>query len=106
MSSIGDYDTDLFVPHLKGIDFVGRMGGDDEDVPPWNLRRFVRTIQQMANSTATAVVNEVPGQPHWWGGVVDDAYMQAFIASHLYIGPPSLPLSFEVVSMGLWSEGR
>ena len=82
------------------------MGGDDEDVPTWNLRRFVREIQQTANNTAAAVVNEIPGMPHWWGGVVDDAYMQAFIAAHLYIPLPSPPPQFTVTTLGLWSEGR
>ncbi len=61
---------------------------------------------QTLNSTASAQVNEIPGQPHWWGGVVDDAFMQAFIGSHLSAGLPKLPASFEVVSFGLWGEGR
>ncbi len=76
------------------------------DVPPWNLRRFVRTIQQTVNSTQSAVVNEIPGQPHWWGGVVDDDYMQAFIETHLYGGLPAVPDAFTVVALGLWGEGR
>jgi hypothetical protein len=61
---------------IAGIPFIGRMGGDDQDVPPWNLRRFVRTIQQAVNSTASAVVDEIPGEPHWWTPVVDDNYVQ------------------------------
>ncbi len=73
--------NDVFVPLwwlalLAGIPFIGRMGGDDQDVPPWNLRRFVRTIQQAVNSTASAVVDEIPGEPHWWTPVVDDNYVQ------------------------------
>lgn len=29
-------------------------------------------------------VSEVPGQGHWWGGVVDDATMQQFYDKHLH----------------------
>jgi hypothetical protein len=40
-ASIAEHDTDFYTPNLVGLPFIVRMGGDDETVPPWNLRRMV-----------------------------------------------------------------
>lgn len=154
-SAIVDYDTDVFAPHLKGVPTLVRMGGNDTNVTPWNLRSvsWARRICTRSSSyyfllmdgadglpgsspstmpiqprvriyarlgflatyqspTSTHVppfpvpVNEVPGQPHWWGGVVDDAFMQSYIDSHMYTDKAALPATFTVVANGLWGTGR
>jgi len=106
-SAVVDYDTDVFAPHLKGVPTLVRMGGNDTNVSPWNLRRFARIVAQHNGDPASVPVNEIPGQPHWWGGVVDDAFMQSYIDTHIYATKkPSLPASFTVVANGLWGTGR
>lgn len=90
-SSITDYNSDLHISNLLGIDCIFRMGGDDTNVPPYHLRRMGRLQYEQGGDV---IVSEIPGQPHWWNGVVDDAQMQQFFDNHLYQAKPSLPVQF------------
>lgn len=46
-AAVASYHTDFLATHLAGIPFLARMGQLDEDVNPWNLRRFVRVLDQV-----------------------------------------------------------
>lgn len=94
-SSIAEHDNDLYAPNLAGIPVLARVGGDDESVPPWHLRRMARLVEEHGG---VAAVSEIPGKGHWWGGVVQDEEMEAFFLAHLEAWPP-LPERFEVVSL-------
>lgn len=90
-AATSEYDTDFALPNLRDLPMLVRMGAEDEDVPMLNLLRIARLKAQLErNGTAGAAVqvSEVPGKPHWWPGVVDDAEMQAFLAAHLYTPVP------------------
>ena len=69
---------------MKGIPVLARVGGDDQSVPPWHLRRMSRILlEEGVHST----VSEIPGKGHWWGGVVDDKEMNDFFNSHIESKP-------------------
>jgi dienelactone hydrolase len=90
-AAMAHYDTALHISNLLGVDVLARMGGDDDNVPPFHMRRMARLqIEQGGRAT----VSEVPGQGHWFDGVVDDAVMQSFYDTHLYAPKPALPENF------------
>ena len=77
-SAVAMYHTDSFASHLTGIPFVARMGGIDDNVNPWNLRRFARLVDQANGQPGWSSVYEAPGQGHWFDGVMDADVMTAF----------------------------
>eukprot|EP00742_Colponemidia_sp_Colp-10_P005048 GILJ01005393.1.p1 GENE.GILJ01005393.1~~GILJ01005393.1.p1 ORF type:complete len:925 (+),score=98.11 GILJ01005393.1:392-2776(+) len=100
-----EHSTDIYSVHLKGIPTMVRMGGNDDNVPPWHLRRFARLLNQ--REPGSVHVSEVPGQGHWWDGVVDDSEMDSFIVSHIKSAPYRVPLpdSFTMITMNPASSG-
>eukprot|EP01121_Diplochlamys_sp_Union-15-3_P019133 TRINITY_DN7129_c0_g1_i1.p1 TRINITY_DN7129_c0_g1~~TRINITY_DN7129_c0_g1_i1.p1 ORF type:complete len:874 (+),score=148.91 TRINITY_DN7129_c0_g1_i1:71-2692(+) len=105
-SSIAEYYSDLYTPNLVGIPTIVRMGGDDEVVPPWHLRRIARLLNQLNSNLTFVNVSEVPGQGHWFDGVVDDAVLQRFYDQHmLFPVLPDIPKSFEVRTLNPSSSG-
>jgi hypothetical protein len=72
------------------------MGSLDDNVNPFHMRRMVN-LQTLQGGDA--LISEVPGRGHWWGGVVDDDEMQSFFEAHLYNDVPSLPEKFSFVCM-------
>jgi hypothetical protein len=101
-SSLGEADTALHITNLKGIDLIVRMGQNDDNVPPYEMRRMAR-LQMMQGGNAQ--ISEVPGEGHWFNGVVDDATMQGFFESHLYSELPALPSSFIFTCVNLGACG-
>lgn len=55
-------------------------------------------------------MSEIPGQGHWWQGIVDDAEMQAFIDDHASRAPAPPATanspSFVVTTIAGWGTGR
>ncbi len=83
-TSISEHNNDLYVSNMKGIPVLARVGGDDESVPPWHLRRMSRMLLE---EEVDSSVSEIPGKGHWWGGVVDDEEMNIFFNSHILSKP-------------------
>ncbi|MCH7494151.1 DUF2817 domain-containing protein, partial [bacterium] len=100
-SAIAEHDTDLYAGNLKGIPVLARVGGDDDSVPPWHLRRMARLIEEQGGD---ATVSEIAGKGHWWGGVVHDEEMEAFFAANLAALPP-LPERFTLTALNPASSG-
>eukprot|EP01023_Acetabularia_acetabulum_P052061 TRINITY_DN5771_c0_g1_i1.p1 TRINITY_DN5771_c0_g1~~TRINITY_DN5771_c0_g1_i1.p1 ORF type:complete len:888 (-),score=165.51 TRINITY_DN5771_c0_g1_i1:813-3386(-) len=98
--------TDLQAVNMKGLPFLGRMGDEDNNVCPWNLRRFARVLDEINGQTGYTTISEVPGKPHWWGNVMKDATMNQYYAKVINAGKPPLPNSFRVASLDLSAQGR
>ncbi|CAE8711893.1 unnamed protein product [Polarella glacialis] len=106
-SAMAEWDTDLLVGNAVGIPIVVRVGGNDTSVPPWQLRRFARLLEQETGDPEAVVISEVPGEGHWWGKVVDDSELQEFY-DRAVAGPlPALPQRFTAVTLNpATSSGR
>lgn len=87
-SAISEHDNDLYATNMVGIPFLGRTGGDDDNVPPWHLRRMVRILEGFG---VDATLSEIPGKGHWWTGVADDEEMSDFFSRFQNGFPPSPP---------------
>eukprot|EP00026_Physarum_polycephalum_P002438 Phypoly_transcript_02444.p1 GENE.Phypoly_transcript_02444~~Phypoly_transcript_02444.p1 ORF type:complete len:863 (+),score=95.22 Phypoly_transcript_02444:156-2744(+) len=97
-ASIAEHDTDFYTPNIVGLPFIVRMGGDDPTVPPWNLRRMSRLIDQLSANPSAVEISEIPGEGHWFNGVVDDAVMQAFF-DKAAAAVPQVPTQFSIACM-------
>lgn len=83
------------------------MGGDDTNVPPYHLRRMARLVDQLSADPTHTQVSEIPGQGHWFNGVVDDAIMQKFFDENFSETLPALPDKWTVVTLNpASSEGK
>lgn len=96
MSSISMHNTDFYLRNIKGLPLMVRMGADDNNVPPYHLKRMARLHNQIAATANATVISEVPGESHWWGGVVDDPPMQNFFDAHFNLSVPALPSNFTI----------
>lgn len=107
--SSAEYNADLYAENLLGIPFLARVGSEDDNVPPSNLRKFCRLLKEnefFHNVTTVVNLSEVPGKGHWFDGVVDDDVLQPFLDKHLNsLRKPALPLSFTVFTMNPGSSG-
>lgn len=99
MSSIAMHNSDFYMRNLKGIPLMVRMGADDDNVPPYHLKRMARLHNQIAANPTLTNVSEIPGEGHWWGGVVDDPIMQSFFNLYWSRSLPKLPDSFTISIM-------
>lgn len=99
MSAISMHNTDFYMRNINGVPLMVRMGADDNNVPPYHLKRMARIHNQLASSPNATVISEIPGESHWWGGVVDDAQMQSFFDAHFDFQVPALPDSFTISTM-------
>lgn len=74
-----------------------------------NLRKFCRLLKEneiFHNMTSVVTLNEVPGEGHWFDGVVDDNELQVFIDKNLGANhKPVLPKEFTVATMNPASMG-
>ncbi|KAF2073976.1 hypothetical protein CYY_004721 [Polysphondylium violaceum] len=106
-ASISEWNTDALTPHLTNLPFIVRMGSIDDNVPPTHLRRMNRLYDQLNHNPTLGIVSEIPGEGHWFNGVVDDATMQAFFDKHVLAGIPPLPSTFMVTTLNPGSfEGK
>ena len=109
--SLEEYSTDLYSRNVLGIPFVGRTGGKDESVPPWNMRKMVRLLKQeeywagVPRNQSVVQLSEVPGKRHWFGEVLNEASMQEFFSKSLEYGKPVLPKVFEFFTINPSSSG-
>eukprot|EP00027_Filamoeba_sp_ATCC50430_P017008 CAMPEP_0168576048 /NCGR_PEP_ID=MMETSP0413-20121227/20026_1 /TAXON_ID=136452 /ORGANISM="Filamoeba nolandi, Strain NC-AS-23-1" /LENGTH=644 /DNA_ID=CAMNT_0008609671 /DNA_START=1 /DNA_END=1933 /DNA_ORIENTATION=- len=99
-----EYRNDYYAQHLDGIPVLIRMGSDDDNVPPYLMRRMARLVDELTGNPDYVTVSEVPNEGHWWDGVVDDSIM---LDSHVNTPRPALPTDFVVVTTNpASSEGR
>ncbi|KAJ1566197.1 hypothetical protein HK405_010803, partial [Cladochytrium tenue] len=109
-ASIAENDIDMYASNMvRAVDFIApanltrgrekagipilaRTGGNDDNVPPLNTRRIVRLASEWNRDQNSVTLSEVPGQGHWFSGVVDDDEVQEFL--NTYLDPkrnPGLP---------------
>jgi hypothetical protein len=106
-ASISEYNTDFYSRHLVGIPLMVRMGSDDDNVPPYHLRRMARIVDELNGNPNTVKISEVPGQGHWWWGITDDDVMQGFFDRAAVSTLPSLPNEFIATTLNpVSSESR
>jgi hypothetical protein len=72
------------------------MGSIDDNVPPYMMRRMARLLDELNQEPHYVEVSEIPGEGHWFNGVVDDAIMQSFFNRYVNTTIPSLPNTFQV----------
>ena len=56
-------------------------------------------VDTLSGVPGTVQVSEIPGQGHWFDGIVDDTIMQTFFNTHFSYNLPSLPNTFTVVTL-------
>lgn len=64
-SAIAEDSADLHVENLKGVPFMTRFGGADEDVNPWFPRKMARLYDEASGKPQSAQISEVPGKPQY-----------------------------------------
>eukprot|EP00026_Physarum_polycephalum_P007962 Phypoly_transcript_08035.p1 GENE.Phypoly_transcript_08035~~Phypoly_transcript_08035.p1 ORF type:complete len:482 (+),score=53.17 Phypoly_transcript_08035:136-1446(+) len=104
-AAVADYNDDFYTPHLVGIPLMIRMGSDDDNVPPYHLRRMARIVDELSKNPHTVQVSEIPGQGHWFNGVVDDPILQKFFNEHYSLTLPPLPSNFTIVTLNPATTG-
>ncbi|KAK3839610.1 MAG: hypothetical protein J3R72DRAFT_492567 [Linnemannia gamsii] len=90
-SSIIEFDNDVHMSNTVGLPILARMGSMDDNVPPFHSRKMVRLGQENAHNTTAIWLSEVPGQGHWFTGVLQDTVMLSFLNTHLYDNIITLP---------------
>ena len=105
-AAVAEYHTDLMAVNIKGIPFMARMGGRDTNVRPWNLRRFARLVDEVNRQPGFAILSEIPGEKHWFDGVLSDKWIGEFLSSVLHAPRPSLPTHFELRTPHVSNGGR
>ncbi|KAG0373548.1 hypothetical protein BGX24_011557 [Mortierella sp. AD032] len=90
-SSIIEFDNDVHMSNTVGLPILARMGSIDDNVPPFHSRKMVRLGQENAHNTTAIWLSEVPGQGHWFTGVLQDVVMLSFLNTHLYDNIITLP---------------
>ncbi|KAF9920816.1 hypothetical protein FBU30_009253 [Linnemannia zychae] len=83
-SSIVEFDNDVHMSNTVGIPILARTGSVDDNVPPFHSRKMVRLGNENAHNTAAIRLSEVPGEGHWFKGVLQDTLMETFLKEHLH----------------------
>ncbi|KAJ3196267.1 hypothetical protein HK101_009532 [Irineochytrium annulatum] len=110
-SSIAENDVDLYAANMAGVPIMARTGGNDDNVPPLNTRRLVRLVNEWNRNPVSVNISEVPGQGHWFEGVVGDDILQEFLDRHLdpNLNPglphPKIPEAFTLSTLNPASTG-
>ncbi|GAM18816.1 hypothetical protein SAMD00019534_019910 [Acytostelium subglobosum LB1] len=104
-ASISEHNTDMYVGNIANIPLLARFGSIDNNVPPYHLRRMVRLYDEINHNNTVGLISEIPGEGHWFNGVVDDAIMQAFFNIHVKSDIPALQTQFDVTTLNPASSG-
>lgn len=74
-AATAEYDSDVHAGNLAGVPAKVRMGGNDDNVSPWHLRRFARLVAQHArNASQGAPASQQ--QQQWEGGCCGDCTLR------------------------------
>lgn len=79
LSSLSPYNNDLHLSNLVGIPCLALHGGADSNVPPRHSRAYASIIDSWQHDSSSVEVVEVPGEDHWWEGMMGNPRVQAFI---------------------------
>lgn len=97
-SMLDEFAVDILLENMVGSKVLLRMGTDDETVPSWGFRRLARMLNEYNGDQNLTLLSEVPGQGHWWDGIMNDNVMQMFynksIQNALQGTARSLPKTF------------
>ncbi|EME47892.1 hypothetical protein DOTSEDRAFT_69726 [Dothistroma septosporum NZE10] len=74
-ASLSSYRHEMLLSNAKDISVLQQHGGADDNVPPYNSRFMAHLIRQ-AGADSTYV--EMPGQPHYWDGVLTTRALRDF----------------------------
>ncbi|KAI8367496.1 uncharacterized protein BYT42DRAFT_586475 [Radiomyces spectabilis] len=97
--SIAEYNNDLHIPNMKGIPILPHTGADDDNVPPLHSRKLMRLLNENTHDPDLVKTSIVPGEKHWWDGVLRNDTVQEFI--HRQLESSKAPVSgryFSVVT--------
>lgn len=76
LSSLAEYNADLHVSNLKGMQVHVKTGANDDNVPPMQSRKLHRlAVTHGVNSTLV----EVPNKNHWYDDIMRDYGTQVFL---------------------------
>lgn len=74
------FQHEILVSNTKGIPIFQEHGGADDNVSPYHSRR----MNQLISETGwTSEYYEIPGQSHWFDGIMTTAPLQDFYEKHL-----------------------
>jgi hypothetical protein len=97
LSSLEEYATDYHMVNVKGVPAFLRTGTDDATVPSWQFRRVARMLNEINEDPMFTIFSEIPGQGHWFDGIVNDDETQKFFDSVLsQKSLPELPNEFTI----------
>ncbi|KAF2016421.1 hypothetical protein BU24DRAFT_422761 [Aaosphaeria arxii CBS 175.79] len=77
-ASLNSYRHEILLENLKGIPVLQQHGEIDDNVPTYHSR-FLG--QQLFQAGANSTYNEVPGQNHWWDGIMTTDPLKKFFRS-------------------------
>lgn len=88
MSSLSPYNNDLHLSNLVGIPCLALHGGSDGNVPPRHSRAYASIIDAWQHDASAVEIVEVPGEDHWWNGMIRHPKVLAFIRRVLSTAKP------------------
>lgn len=96
LASLNTYNHELLTPNMLGTPILQQHGQDDDNVPVYHSRRMHQLVGEADWLTQYL---EIPGQRHWWEGVMTDGALSGFLTRHLDETPviPDLPNMFSLV---------
>jgi hypothetical protein len=74
-ASLNSYRHEMLMPNIKGIPVEQLHGSLDDNVPAYHSRFLA---QQIHLTGAQSNYSEVPGQNHWWDGVMTTGPLEDF----------------------------
>lgn len=77
---LASYRHELLVPNARGTPILIQHGGEDDNVPAYHSRFMTRLLQE---SGVQAGFVEVPGEGHWWDGVVTMDVLKRFYVEQI-----------------------
>lgn len=78
-ASLNSYRHEMLMANLKGIPIQVQHGSADDNVPAYHSRFLA---QQLQLAGVQVNYSEVPGQNHWWDGVMTTQPLEDFYRSH------------------------
>ncbi|KAF8544465.1 hypothetical protein BDD12DRAFT_872710 [Trichophaea hybrida] len=96
LASLNTYKHELLTPNMLGTPILQQHGQDDDNVPVYHSRRMHQLIGEADWLTQYL---EIPGQRHWWEGVMTDGELPRFLKRYLEEIPeiPDLTNRFSLV---------
>ena len=93
-----DFRHELLKNNFQGIPVLQQHGGSDDNVPTFHGRRMHSLIQD-GNISQENSYYEVPGEGHWYEGIMTTQQLRKFYTHYLErdTAIPELPRAFQIV---------